>query len=157
MFNCGIILCNIENVFEYTCTVYFNNWYTLMDFYKKTIYREDNICSIVYTHPIKYKNIISEKFKIPYLKLTRKPKYFFENKKNIENIFLDGCVHITFKTHYSLDYIRIMQKVKEYCYNNNFYVFYRDDWEELNKLSIFDGLDNNLSPIFKEIKTEGMF
>ena len=156
VFNCGIIQCNVDMTIKgYTCTIYFNNWYTLMDFYTKTI--NGDIFSVLYTHPpIQHKRIISGKFKIPYLKITRKPNYLFNSIKDVNNIFLDGCVRILFSVYSSTDYINIMQKVKEYCYNNNFFTFYRSDFDKLSsKLTIFDGLDNDLRPIFKEIKTEG--
>lgn len=161
-FNSGIILCRTNPDLSHTCTVYFNNWYTLMDFYTKTL-KDSNIRSIIYTHPIQYSTKISEKLRIPYLKITKRTKYYYKDMKEINNMFLDGSVHISFVVKNSSDFINVMQKIKEYCYNCKFYTFYRDSIDKLvgkGKWAIFDGLDNELRPIFKifkEIKTEGVF
>lgn len=156
-FNSGIILCRTNPDLKcHTCTVYFSNWYTLMDFYTKTL-KDSNISAIIYTHPIQYSTKIHEKLKTPYLKTTKKTIHFYNNTENIYNIFMDGSVHISFVVKNSSDFIKVMQKIKEYCYECKFYTFYREGIDKLvGKLTIFDGLDDELRPIYKEIKTEGI-
>lgn len=153
MFNFGIITFNRNLEFgkyNNNFNIYFNEYYTAMDFYTKVL---ENI-------NYKYKVTITRyDNSIPYLKKTKKEtKYYNKINKLSKNIKI--CIKIWFKNdRFSVKELEC--RIKDYSYNNKFYLLYKKrDNNNISdiRIAVFNGLTDELDKmIIKDIKTEEMF